>query len=338
MNRVIRHSEYLLRSNDCVILPGLGAVLAHSESARLDEATGILMPPSRQFSFNSQLTHNDGLIASSVALSENIGYEAALQIVNEEIETMRHQLLADGELSLGHIGLLRADGDKTLFEPYDASALTPGLIWLPALRTVKLSERIKAEKESSANIGRRRRMSPVAKAARVAAAIAIAICLGFMISTPITTEDAQFASLAPETVKAPSHKAESLFARPGTATAPLVLILKRHEDAATTADTTAKITAAAPTLKETSAESVKAAIAKPLRFDENDRYCLVVASLATREEAERFITRNRKQQLGVLPKDGRYRVYAATGTTASGAQSAAAELADRYPDAWVCRR
>ena len=155
------------------------------------------------------------------------------------------------------------------------------------------------------------------------------------MSTPITTGDAQLASFVPETVKVPSQPAESLFERPGTSTAPLVLVLRHHDDATTAVDTTAKATA--PKHVAEVAKIVKTP-QSVLRFDENDRYCLVVASLATQEEAERFIARNSKLQLGVLPKDGRYRVYAATGTTAAGAQSAAAELADRYPDAWVCRR
>ena len=334
MNRVIRHSEYLLQNNDCIIMPGLGAVLAHDESARIDEATGMLVPPTRRFSFNSMLTQNDGMLASSVASCEGISYEAALKCVNDEIETMRHQLVADGELSLGHIGHLKLDGDKMLFEPYDASSLTPGLLWLPAVRVTPLSERVKADDKAAA-AATRRRVSPFAKIARTAAAVAVAIGLGFVMSTPITTGDAQLASFVPETVKAPSQPAESLFERPGTSTAPLVLVQRHHDDAATAVDTTAKATA--PKHVAEAAKIVKTP-QSVLRFDENDRYCLVVASLATQEEADRFIARNSKLQLGVLPKDGRYRVYAATGTTAAGAQSAAAELADRYPDAWVCRR
>lgn len=335
MNRVIRHSEYLLQSNDCIIMPGLGAVLAHDESARIDEATGMLVPPTRRFSFNSMLTQNDGMLASSVASCEGICYEAALKCVNDEIETMRHQLVAEGELSLGHIGHLKLDGDKMLFEPYDASSLTPGLLWLPAVRVTPLSERVKADDKAAA-AATRRRVSPFAKIARTAAAVAVAIGLGFVMSTPITTGDAQLASFVPETVKAPSQPAESLFERPGTSTAPLVLVLRHHDDAATAVDTTAKVTAPKPAAPVIAESPVMAKTT--LRFDDSDRYCLIVASLATQEEADRFIARNSKLQLGVLPKDGRYRVYAATGTTAAGAQSAAAELADRYPDAWVCRR
>lgn len=349
MNRVIRHSEYLLQSNDCIIMPGLGAVLAHDESARIDEATGMLVPPTRRFSFNSMLTQNDGLLATSVARCEGIGYDAALRIVTDEIESMRHQLVADGELSLGHIGLLKLDGDKMLFEPYDASSLTPGLLWLPTVRITPLSERVKAD-DAAVAAASRRRISPLVRFARTAAAVAVAIGLGFVMSTPITTDNAQLASFAPEAVKAPSRPAESLFERPGTSTAPLVLVLRHHTDAATAVDTTAKLPAPKQVVQKVAvveaaeiAEVAEVAeVAKTsqstLRFDESDSYCLVVASLATQEEADRFIARNSKQQLGVLPKDGRYRVYAATGTTAAGAQSAAAELADRYPNAWVCRR
>lgn len=222
-----------------------------------------------------------------------------------------------------------------LFEPYEASSLTPGLLWLPSVRVIPLSERVKAEVEASEE-GTRRHVSRFTRLMRTAAAVAVAIGLGFVMSTPVTTGNAQFASLAPDVVKAPSRATESLFERPGMSTSPLVLVLRHHEDAITTVDTTVTTPASKP--GTTVVAEVKKDMETALRFDENDRYCLIIASMATREEADRFIARNNKQQLGVLPKDGRYRVYAATGTTAAGAQSAAAELADRYPDAWVCRR
>lgn len=81
-----------------------------------------------------------------------------------------------------------------------------------------------------------------------------------------------------------------------------------------------------------------------LRFRDSDPYCLIVASLTTAEDAQKFIDDqyrvNPDMALAVLHKDGRYRVYAATGTSPNALQAQASDsrIARRYKGAWVCAR
>ena len=42
--------------------------------------------------------------------------------------------------------------------------------------------------------------------------------------------------------------------------------------------------------------------------------------------------------LRILESDGRFRVYAAGGSTFADAESYKSKISARYPEAWVCRR
>lgn len=115
MNNLTTHIEYLLSSVDCVVIPGLGAVLAQSVSARYDSSVGVFLPPRRVYSFNCGLSDSDGLLISSVARAERVGYEAASRMVAEEVRSMRSALDAEGRLRLGRIGsLLRGEGGNKI--------------------------------------------------------------------------------------------------------------------------------------------------------------------------------------------------------------------------------
>jgi hypothetical protein len=77
-----------------------------------------------------------------------------------------------------------------------------------------------------------------------------------------------------------------------------------------------------------------------MRCSETDAYCLIVASLATRELADEYVAERGDAAMHILECDGKYRIYVATGATAAQAlkpmQSVA--FAEKYPAAWVCRR
>ena len=134
MNEIVRHIEYLLVSNDCVVIPGLGAVLAHTVAARYDEERGCMMPPSRTFTFNAGLSQNDGMLISSVARSKSVTYEVARHIVATEVDDMLRTLSQTGTLSLGKAGRLNAGHDGSMsFVPSTASCLSPEYMGLPEL-------------------------------------------------------------------------------------------------------------------------------------------------------------------------------------------------------------
>lgn len=336
VNVVIRHIEYLMSRRDFVVIPGWGAILARYVPARIDEDRGVVVPPCRMFTFNGDLTHNDGALISSVARADGISYEAASAVVAKDVDAMRHQLYAHGEVSLGRIGVFSYDASdgSVDFAPYDTDRISVMSAWLPVVEAVPVmtEARSRAERE----IAKSAVMSPIMRFLRVAASVAVLIVLGFVLSTPVSVDNVSYASLSLPEVRKADHRA--FIPRPGMKTAPVTVIRSTQEDLYMVVDTASRRHYQEARRGRRMIPSGQAAA--ELRIDDADRYCVVVASLATLEEAEAFVAKEHDSNLGILDKDGRYRVYAATGASASQAYAAAgsAAIASRYPGAWVCRR
>lgn len=122
MTPLILHIEYLLQRHDCVAIPGIGALIVEHIPAHIDENDYTILPPTRSISLNTYITHDDGLLASSIARSEGVSFEQARALMQKEIEGIREALLTEGEFEIGNIGILRLnEEDKPEFHP----ALSP---------------------------------------------------------------------------------------------------------------------------------------------------------------------------------------------------------------------
>lgn len=325
-----RHIEHLLIAHDCVILPGFGAVLSHTLPARMDATGERMLAPVRVFTFNPSLNHNDGALASSIARAESISYEAASARLESAIAAMRDKLEAESRLELGAVGTVFRNADGTLrFVPSSARTLTPAFMWLPEVDLSRFSDAV--SRAEAPAVSRPRRRSPrrsarlTSRIMKVAATMALLFAVGLAIITPAKVDNPRHASLGVETFS-PDAAAESIIDMPGQAVAPVVLVIERHSDAATPVDTAAYAAARNAARNRTVASA--------------RRYCLVVASLASELEARRFVEKSKDSSLGILVKDGRYRVYAAEGATVADVQAIASAtgVESRYPSAWVCRK
>ena len=77
-----KHVFELLKHHDCVIITGLGGFILNHRPAYINEITNKIHPPSKNISFNKNLSNNDGLLANYVANIEDISYdEACLEIM-----------------------------------------------------------------------------------------------------------------------------------------------------------------------------------------------------------------------------------------------------------------
>ncbi|HUH28519.1 SPOR domain-containing protein [Gelidibacter sp.] len=108
----------LLYRYDCVTIPEFGAFLTKRVSAKIDESSHTFFPPKKVISFNEQLQHNDGLLASYISDAEKIPYEVAVQKISKQVKSIK-SFLAEGEtLSFSTIGdLILNDDGKVVFEP-----------------------------------------------------------------------------------------------------------------------------------------------------------------------------------------------------------------------------
>lgn len=307
-----RHITTLLRRHDCVIMPGIGAFVATRVAASFDSLSGRFMPPMRALTFNPAITHDDGLLASSLSRRMKISFEQARERVEEEADVMRRRLKAEGALTISRVGTLFRHSDSRLdFRP-DQSWLP----LLPAVNCLKAAEkplfevvRPAVESEKSVAIVR---VPLHFRRLRAAVAAMVIFIVGFAISTPIDLERAQNASLAAPTFTAP----EPVTVEP----------------------------VAVPDGMELNIASAPAdgmlSIEKPA-VEKADNYVVVVASLRSYEQAKEFINRSATSGLQILQNGDKFRVYAATGVTQDAAMNAAEAIdgfSEAFPDAWVCRR
>lgn len=309
----------MILRHDCVTVPGWGAFIANYQPARVDSEFGCIFPPCRTVGFNASLTHSDGLLTSSIARGNGITYDNASALIAEEVNAMRHALESGESITFGRLGSFSLNDEGSIvFEPATATNTAPDYTGLIAVKAVDLAETLKKRNESASVY-----YVPVSRnILKIVASIALLIGLGFMLSTPIIQDEANYAGIAttmnvtkPALVyTVPSPDIELSIALPDPATS---------RGTFTPAVTTAQ-QPAAPT-----------ATTKPMR------YFLVVASLPTRKAADEYIAHSvDRDSLSVLESGGRYRVYIAVGATYSDAfnKLGANGYGDRYPDAWVCKR
>ncbi|MCM1370037.1 MAG: hypothetical protein NC204_06655 [Candidatus Amulumruptor caecigallinarius] len=127
--------EYLTLRHDCVVLPGVGAFISTRRSAHRDSVTGCWHPMTRELSFNGSLTHDDGLLANSYARKQKLSYQDGRAVLLRAIDKLRHQLEADGEVSLGKLGMLSMRDGTICYTPLisgERMAETMGYGVLPA--------------------------------------------------------------------------------------------------------------------------------------------------------------------------------------------------------------
>lgn len=337
MKDLIRHIEYLLQSHDCVVIPWLGAILAHGEHARRDSDDGLWHAPSRVLSFNPELNRTDGLLAASVSRRDGITIEAATARVSRAAAAMCETLRRDGFLELGAAGTLTLNPGGTMsYEPGTAAWLSPATMWLPALDIEPAARASYIAREA----GRSRKVPALLRhAASIAASIAAVVALGWAIRTTLPqAQGEQLASVAPTSRRVINVPADN--------NSTLVLVIKHQpEDDEISGEVPAE---EAPEIEV--AETVvteaepRTAVEKPAisqvapRFSADDPYVLVVASLANLNDAEKFLNQYSKYNLDILAVGDRYRVYAATGRTVAEAVAAKSAFAATFPDGWVCRR
>ena len=110
------HIQNLLRRHDCVIVPDFGGFITNRIGARIENKTQF-HPPYKQIGFNSNLVHNDGLLANELAASENISFDEANQFISKTVLSW-NQTLKSEKITIENIGNFTLNSNNHLvFEP-----------------------------------------------------------------------------------------------------------------------------------------------------------------------------------------------------------------------------
>ena len=383
MNLISRHIEYLIRYNDCVIVPGWGAFIAQYQPATFNN--NQLLPPSRSLIFNPSLTHDDGLLASSIVRQSAIGYDMAIKQISDEVNALRHQLDASGEVALSKIGTFtRNDEGTMLFEPFNTSSST-SFFGLPTLTVTPILTQARIEANETSKEGKNDTIYvPIRRSwTRIAASIVVMLGLGFTLSTPIVNDNANQASV----ITTPAQPKIELIEQANNSKLVLNISSVDSTDTHITVDTLQRkqyqavmayykqreeqrkarqeamlkqieeqqqkqqeALANTNQVKTTVAQQPAKVVATPtqaqvqtqtqVHINSTDKYCVVIASLTSRAQAEKFIASTGNRNLQILEKDGKFRVYAATGATYNEALAIARNngLLTRYNGTWVCKK
>ena len=323
-----RHIEILLLSNDCVIVPGLGGFMAHHVDARFDEADGTFLPPLRTLGFNPRLTMNDSLLVQSYIEAFDISYPEALRRIEAEVEELRQHLESEDCYELNGLGTLRLNNDGNLeFEPCEAGILTPNLYGLSTFELMPLAtEEPKATESNEETLDETVLTEEPADSAitikmswlRNAVAVAAAVLAFFMISTPISNNNATLDVQQSAFFKLPQHHAS------------------QDDDALNPSTSATDSTACQEESIKASEDIVEETIATPT-------YTIVMASQVTQRNAEIFIAQLNKAEytkarLQTSSKTNMLRVVYGTYNSQEEAIDSLRSLrkqSKQFSDAWV---
>ena len=104
MENLIKYTSKLIAQHNCVIIPELGAFLAHSIPASYNAEDGLFMPPHRTMGFNPQITVDDALLLSEYIDEQQFTYEEAGKALRKDVAKLRHDLSAKGIVRFGELG------------------------------------------------------------------------------------------------------------------------------------------------------------------------------------------------------------------------------------------
>ena len=280
MNTLSHHIECLLLHHDCVVVPQFGAFITMTTpSARVD-SEDMFFPPLRVVRFHPDLTEDDGLLVELIRVAMHQSVADAKRMVQRMVLDLRQQLLADGQVDFGSLGLFSQDEDgRVTFEPCQAGAITPTYFGLDAFVMPRLS----ALQRRSLDVTRKETVSSNdddshitirlnRRSLRYVAATAAAILVGLLFSSPITepqTEPQQASIVTIDTPKAMTAK-------------PVVV-----------APVVTEVTI--PTSQTPEVQPVQQAATT--QQPEESAYCIVLASDVSLKNAENFVARLETQGL-----------------------------------------
>ena len=139
MNELSTHIEYLLLNHDCVVVPQFGAFMTQQASAARSEEEQLFFPPLRRVRFNAGVTADDGLLVASVCACHDVDEPQAKRIIQTMVLNLRQQLLADGQVDFGSIGLFTQDEDGMVeFSACQAGAVSPDFYGLDVFQLPKV--------------------------------------------------------------------------------------------------------------------------------------------------------------------------------------------------------
>ncbi len=320
MNELVLHIEFLLHEHNCVIIPGFGGFVVNPVHSRRD-GLATFLAPTNELVFNRDLTHNDGLLAESYMKSNQLMFEAAMQLIEQAVAELKHQLLEQRHVELGKLGSFTMNDEKR-FVYTPANFVRPAFFGLNRA-TLKPLIQMQTASVPSRQIGRDRQLRTVGISAAAVAAVAV---LMFLLPVSDTTINRQSAQMITET---------SLFGIRPALTNAREMTVESENQSSPVSQRAATVIApdAAPLSPSTQELSPNGA-----------RFYVVMGVYKLPKGAQKMIEMLQNEgftQTGLLHRSGRIDVYAASFTDRTEAEAFLREIHKQYSthsDAWILKR
>lgn len=135
MNELAINIEYLLLTRNCVIVPGLGSFTTRNFASQWLDEEELFLPPVRHVRFNSDIFFDtDDVFVQSLAQIYNLSSEAASEYCKRMVTEFHKELLSDGSVDFGSIGLFTLlDDAEIVMSPYECGVTSPDYYGLDSL-------------------------------------------------------------------------------------------------------------------------------------------------------------------------------------------------------------
>ena len=279
MNQFPTLIEYLLLNHNYVVIPGLGTFIVQQMNAKRNDSEEAFIPPYRLVRFNTELSHDDQLVASAIAHIYSTTLTKAAQMLGLWTDEFLQDLEENEYIEFGAIGTFTFSGSGNMaFTPAESGVTTPDFYGLDAFhmseirpannaKVVPLAASMEtSDKEITIHINRR--------IANVVVAACAAILLFMTFNLPIQ-----------HTPNIEQHSSLKELLMPTSAINGNVDIDSNIESAVEASGQAAN-SQEAFNEKATNGNHEKSSTQAPNRQDE---YCIVLASAISMSNAEKYV-------------------------------------------------
>ena len=141
MKELKEYCHHLLIMHDCIIIPGFGAMIARNIPSYYCAEHGKFYPPSREITFNRNITKDDGLLTHHVSILNQISFGEARTKVMEWSKLLERTISGTVSFDFGVLGTFYKQKDGNIvFEPFSRTLISPWHYGLPAISISQTDE------------------------------------------------------------------------------------------------------------------------------------------------------------------------------------------------------
>jgi len=130
---ILDHILSLLSEEEMVYVAGLGGFISKQIPSRLDTATNILHPPSKEVAFNDRLVAADTKLSELIAQKENCSIEEANEHIHTFVGNIKKEINDHQKFHLEGIGTLFLEEGELVFKDKLASSVDAENFGLPSI-------------------------------------------------------------------------------------------------------------------------------------------------------------------------------------------------------------